>query len=203
MLTQALGWAAAGLLATLALPQVLRLLRTGTTAGVSLVAWQTSVSANLAWTGHGLLTGHPNVWVPNLVFLGLSLMILLQLRRDRALGWVRLLAPAFALGLATVALDVLAGPLAFAVAAFLPSALAQLAQLRSLILAPDIRGVSWPFLGLNVLNQVLWLSWALLAREPSVVLVATALGSLMALNLLWWLLRRVGVARPRLRLLSA
>ena len=63
-------------------------------------------------------------------------------------------------------------------------------QLHELLIAPKITGVSVPFLALNVANQVLWLSWGLLAGEQSITLVASTLGTLMALNLLWAYLRR-------------
>ena len=65
MLIDVLGWTAAAFAACVALPQVLRILRSGTTAGVSTFAWQLAISANLSWVSHGVLTAHPNVWLPN------------------------------------------------------------------------------------------------------------------------------------------
>ena len=50
---------------------------------------------------------------------------------------------------------------------------------------------------------MLWFSWSLLVGEQSITLVASTLGSLMALNLLWAYLRRTGRVRARLALLSA
>ncbi|GAA2099933.1 hypothetical protein GCM10009841_14190 [Microlunatus panaciterrae] len=198
MIIESLGWAAGVYSACVFAPQVIRLLRSRTSAGVSVMAWQTMVGTNLAWASHGVLFAHPNIWLPNLVLLSCVVTILGLIRRDRQLSWLPLLAPGLALGAVTVALDVWAGPLAFAIAAFLPSAIAQLVQFQLLVNAPNIRGVSLPFLFMNVLNQVLWFSWAVLAGDESLILVASAAGVLMLLNCTWGLLRRFRIVRARL-----
>jgi hypothetical protein len=56
---------------------------------------------------------------------------------------------------------------------------------------------------LNVVNQILWLGWAMLVGETSIMLCATALGAMMLANLSWAALRRSGVVRARLADLSA
>ena len=198
MIVPLLGWAAALLASCVAIPQVLRLFRTRSTAGVSLIAWRLQLAANLAWAMHGVLTGHINIWLPNLIFGTCSVLILIQLGRDRSVSWVPLLGPSVLLALITFGLDFSIGPIAFAIAAGLPSVASQLMQLHELLIAPKITGVSVPFLALNVANQVLWLSWGLLAGEQSITLVAGTLGTLMALNLLWAYLRRSGRVRARL-----
>jgi len=195
-----LGWAAAVFLAAVALPQVIKLLRTRTIAGVSPSAWQMMLGVNLAWTSHGLFTDHPNIWVPNLVFLVCSTTILTQLARHGGRSVPLLFLPGVTLGSVAFALDVAAGPVVFAVAAVIPSATAQLAQMRQLILAPSIHGVSMPFLMMNVANQSLWVTWALLAHEKSVTIASLCIGSLMTANLVWATLRRLGVVRTRLAL---
>jgi uncharacterized protein with PQ loop repeat len=191
-----LGWAAAVCLAAVALPQAIKLLRTGTIAGISPSAWQMMLGVNLAWTAHGLFTDHPNIWAPNLLFLICTTTILSQLVRHGLRSVPRLFLPGVTLGSAAFALDVTAGPVVFALAAVVPSATAQLAQLRKLIVADSIHGVSMAFLMINVVNQCLWVSWALLAHERSVTLVASCIGSLMAVNLVWATLRRLRVVRP-------
>lgn len=203
MLVDLLGWAAAACGASVALPQVARLFRTRTTRGVSLVSWQLTIAANIAWTGHGFLTLHPNVWAPNLILFCCSMAILLQIRRDRGTGLLALLGTGIAVGAATIAVELAFGPVAFAIAAFLPSALSQLAQLQGLILNPNISGVSLAFLVVNVVNQAMWLSWSLLAGEISVILCAASLGSLMTVNLVWALLRSRRVVRARLAMMHA
>ena len=197
MFVELLGWAAAASLAAVALPQVIKLLRTRAIAGISPSAWQIVLGANLAWSAHGLFTDHPNIWVPNLIFLLCSTTILTQLARHSRRSIPRLFLPGLTLGSVAFALDVAAGPVVFAVAAVIPSATAQLVQLRELIVAPSIHGVSMPFLMLNVTNQCLWVCWALLAAETSVTIASSCIGSLMTANLAWATLRRLGVVRPR------
>ena len=203
MLTSVLGWVAALLAASVALPQVIRLLRTRATAGISVLAWRLTFAANVAWTLHGILTGHTNIVLPNLIFGLFSTVILVVLGRARELKLVPLIAPSLLLAVATVGLNVWLGPVAFAIAAGLPSVLAQLMQFHELVIAPRITGVSIPFLVLNVVNQSCWVSWALLADEVSVILCGSTLGTLMALNLTWAVLRRSGLVRARLSVMWA
>ena len=184
MFIEALGWAAAAFGSLVALPQVVRLFQTGSAAGVSLTAWQASFGANIAWTVHGVLGGYANLWVPNVIFFCCSTLILLQMQRDRRLNWWWLLLPGLALGGATVALDLLAGPVAFAIAALLPALLAQVAQLHALFIKPNIGGVSLPYMAMNVLNQLIWVTWAAFAGESSVIMVGSTLGVLMVANLI-------------------
>jgi uncharacterized protein with PQ loop repeat len=203
MLIEALGWAAAAFGSLVALPQVVKLFQTGSAAGVSLTAWQAAFGANIAWTVHGVLGGYTNLWVPNVVFLCCSTLILVRMQQDRRVGWGRLLVPGLVLGGTTVALDILAGPVAFAVAALLPALLAQVAQLHALFLKPNVGGVSLGYMTMNVLNQLIWVSWAALAGESSVILVGSTLGVMMVVNLLWALLRRFRIVRARLAQMHA
>lgn len=203
VLVVALGWVAAALASFVAVPQVVKLLRSKTTAGISLTAWRLTLAANIAWTGHGFVTGHANIWLPNMLFMACSLIILNQLRRQRSLTWATTFGPSLVLGLTTFGVDVVHGPLAFAIAAGLPSVTAQIMQLHELFIAPRISGVSLPFLVLNTVNQALWLGWGLLVGEQSITLVASVMGVLMGLNLVWCVLRRTGVVRARLAVMSA
>ena len=87
MLIEALGWAAAAFGSLVALPQVVKLFQTGSAAGVSLTAWQAAFGANIAWTVHGVLGGYTNLWVPIVVFLCCSTLILVRMEMDRRVGW--------------------------------------------------------------------------------------------------------------------
>jgi hypothetical protein len=111
--------------------------------------------------------------------------------------------PGLALGGITVALDVLAGPVAFAVGALLPALLAQMAQLHALLIKPNIAGVSLAYMTMNVVNQLIWVTWAALAGESSVIMVGSTLGVLMVANLIWAVLRHFKVVRARLAQLHA
>jgi uncharacterized protein with PQ loop repeat len=203
VIISALGWVAALLAASAALPQVVRLLRTRSTAGISVVAWRLTLAANLGWTMHGLSTGHVNIVIPNLVFGTFSTLILVMLGRARSLPLLPLLVPSVLVAVTTFGLDLWLGPVAFAIAAGLPSLVAQLMQFHELVVAPRITGVSIPFLTLNVVNQLCWFSWAVLTGEQSVILCASVLGSLMAANLVWATLRRSGLVRARLAVIWA
>jgi uncharacterized protein with PQ loop repeat len=200
---EALGWVAAVLGAGVALPQVIRLFKTRTTAGLSAPAWQATLGANLAWLAHGFLTGHANIWLPNLCYLIITMTILCRLVVDRRLPLLTTFAPGLALGAVSIALDIWTGPVVFALAALVPSAFTQLAQFRALVISPNVRAVSMTFLILNVANQILWLTWGVLAGETSITLCAIAVGSLMAMNLVWGAMRRYGLVRARLAELSA
>ena len=152
MFIEALGWVAAVLGAGVALPQVIRLFKTRTTAGLSAPAWQATLGANLAWLAHGFLTGHANIWLPNLCYLIITMTILSRLVVDRRLPLLTTFAPGLALGAVSIALDVWTGPVVFAVAALIPSAFTQLAQFRALVISPNVRAVSMTFLILNVVE---------------------------------------------------
>jgi uncharacterized protein with PQ loop repeat len=198
MFVSVLGWAAAAIGAAFMLPQVVRLLRSRSTAGVSTAAWQIMLGANLGWTGHGLLSGHANIWLPNTLLLVCTLVILTTIHRQAGTPWVQLLAPGLALATTMLVLNLTLGPVAFAVAAFIPSGCAQVLQLKELVHSVNLSGVSVGYLGLSVVNQVLWLSWSLLAGEISVTLCAMSLGTLMTINLVWALLRRYRVVTATL-----
>lgn len=203
MFLDLLGWAAALLASCVALPQVIRLFRTRGTGGISVTAWRLTLAANIAWTMHGIQAGNATIIVPNALFMICSLLILSQIARDRSLPWPSVFLPSLGLAALTTTLDFTLGPIAFALAAGLPSVIGQLMQLHELVIAPKIGGLSMPFLLLNTLNQVLWLTWGVLSNEQSVTLVAGAMGFVMALNLTWAWLRRTGRVRARLAALWA
>jgi uncharacterized protein with PQ loop repeat len=120
--------------------------------------------------------------------------------RHRGIRLWQLFVPGILLGALMVAVDVFSGPIAFAVIAFIPAALSQIAQLRSLVVSRSVHGVSLWWLAYCVLNQTIWLTWAVLAQEISVMIVATGLGILMTLNLILGVLRRLNLVRVPLSL---
>jgi uncharacterized protein with PQ loop repeat len=195
-----LGWIGAVTGALVALPQVVRILRTSATTGVSPVTWQLLVGVNLAWMAHGVITHHPNIVVSNTLYALCTSTILILLWRHRGIRLWQLFLPGISLGVIMVAVDAFSGPIAFAVTAFIPAALSQLAQLRSLVVSRSIHGVSVWWLAYCVMNQAIWLTWAVLAHEVSVMIVATGLGTLMTLNLILGVLRRLNVVRAPLSL---
>ena len=198
MFVTVLGWIAAIVGAVFTLPQALRMIRTRSVAGVSLAAWQIMLGANLGWTAHGVHSGHVNLWLPNALLLLVTLRILGVFHRRAGVAWRRLVLPGLGMAAVMVALDLLVGPVSFAVAAFLPSGLAQLVQLRDLVHRVNLSGVSLVFLTVSVLNQLIWLGWSLAAGEISVTVCASAMAGLMAVNLVWCVLRRLRLVRATL-----
>ena len=200
MFVDTLGWIGAVTGALVALPQVVRILRTSATTGISPLTWRLLIGVNLAWMAHGVITHHPNIVVSNTVYALCTSTILILLWRHRGIRLWQLFVPGILLGALMVAVDVFSGPIAFAVIAFIPAALSQIAQLRSLAVSRSVHGVSLWWLAYCVLNQTIWLTWAVLAHEISVMIVATGLGILMTLNLILGVLRRLNLVRVPLSL---
>jgi uncharacterized protein with PQ loop repeat len=195
-----LGWIGAATGSLVALPQVVRILRTGATTGISPLTWRLLVGVNLAWMSHGVITHHPNIVVSNTVYALCTSTILILLWRHRGIRLWQLFVPGILLGALMVAVDAFSGPIAFAVIAFIPAALSQMAQLRSLVVSRNVHGVSLWWLAYCVLNQTIWLTWAVLAHEISLIIVATGLGIIMTLNLILGVLRRLNFVRAPLSL---
>ena len=149
---------------------------------------------------HGVITHHPNIVVSNIVYALCTSTILILLWRHRGIRPWQLFVPGIVLGALMVAVDAFSGPIAFAVIAFIPAALSQMAQLRSLVVSQNVHGVSLWWLAYCVLNQTIWLTWAVLADEISLIIVATGLGILMTLNLILGVLRRLNFVRASLSL---
>lgn len=200
MFVDILGWIGAATGSLVALPQVVRILRTGATTGISSLTWRLLVGVNLAWMSHGVITHHPNIVVSNTVYALCTSTILILLWRHRGIRLWQLFVPGIVLGALMVAVDAFSGPIAFAVIAFIPAALSQMAQLRSLVVSQNVHGVSLCWLAYCVLNQTIWLTWAVLAHEISLIIVATGLGILMTLNLILGVLRRLNFVRAPLSL---
>jgi uncharacterized protein with PQ loop repeat len=193
-----LGWIGAVTVASVALPQVVRILRTSAITGVSPLTWQLLLGVNLAWMTHGVISHHPNIVVSNTLYALCTSTILILLWRHRGIRLWQLFVPGILLGMLVVAVDVLSGPIAFAVIAFIPAALSQLAQLHSLVLSRNIYGISLWWLAYCVMNQGIWLTWSVFAHEISVMIVATGLTTLMTLNLILGVLRRLNFVRAPL-----
>ena len=174
------GWACAAAGSMLAVPQFVRVLRAGTTAGLSLVLWQFSVAASIGWTVHGWRGG----WR--------------RIRENRRLPLLRTYALGLTVGAVCVAFDVLLGPAAFGLAVLVPLLIGQLDQLRALLFDPDVTGVSFAFLVISLVLQGMWGSWAVWAGDTSAMITASAMSVGAVLNVVWFLLRRSGRVGPRL-----
>lgn len=193
------GWACAVAGTALSVPQVVRLLSTGTSAGVSPLLWQLNVANGIGWTAHGLASGHANVVVPNSLSGLLAALVLLLVQRDRRLPVLRTWLLPLAVGLLGVLVVAVAPEGGFGVFAVFPLAIGFGAQTGDLVSSPDIDGVSPVFVVGALVVQAMWWSWAFLVGDLSILICATVIGLVCALNVALWLLRRSGRLRPRAR----
>jgi uncharacterized protein with PQ loop repeat len=97
----------------------------------------------------------------------------------------------------STAIDQLLGSAAFGAAAIIAAVVANAGQSIELVRAKRIVGVSVLFLILAVVNQGLWLSWAILVPDIGTMIFATVTGIITVFNLTWWSLRVLGL-RPLL-----
>ena len=200
------GWLAAALSAALSLPQLVRLIRAGTSAGLSLLLWQCLMAAGFGWTVHGISVGRPNMWLPNLALALCAVAIIRLIARDRQVNRVQAWALPLALLATLVTIDAIWGAVAYGFATSVPQVIGAAAQLIDILRSIDITGVSPFFVTMAVVVQGVWLWWGVMAQEGAVLVSATANGFVVLLTLIAYLARRLGapavgisggVARPR------
>ena len=187
---QAVGWLAALCSAGIAAPQGLRFLRSGSSAGVSLLIWQTTLVASLGWTAHGLLAHVVQIALPNAVLALTCVGVLWQLQRMRALPAGRVWSLPVVWAIAAALADLAFGSIVFAVMVFVPTAIGLVSQWREIARAEDVQGVSPAGIALNLVCQGLWLVYAIPSGEIAVIAVATPVEVLILGNLLTLLVRR-------------
>jgi uncharacterized protein with PQ loop repeat len=188
-----LGWVAAIVGDSIAVPQVVRLMRTRDVSGLSLFGWQTIVAINVAWGVHGFRVGQANMLVANVVGLAITTLVLGLIARELGHNLVRLLIPGFLVAGLMVGADVLFGAGIFGAVAIIPAVVSNSAQSVELVRSPRVDGVSPLFLVLAVLNQALWFSWGLLVPEYGTIVSSSVTLAVTLFNLVWWSLRRLGL----------
>lgn len=191
------GWVCALVGAVMSLPQIVRLLRSGTSAGVSLLLWQLMLGAAIGWTAHGLASGHANLVVPNAINTVLSAAVLAMVARDRGLIAARVWPLGLAVGAALVASEQFGSPALFGAVVIAPIVVGLAGQTRDLVREPDIRGLSGLYVVGAFVLQVLWWSWSLMSGDVSTFICSTAVGLVTAVNAVLWALRVLGVLAPR------
>ncbi len=177
------GWVCAGTGAFIGTPQLIRVLRERTSAGMSLLMWQLNTAAGLGWTLHGLRTGAPNVIAANALVSIFAILITRMVADDRGIHplkvWTLVAAVVAFLG----AVEFLATPELFGLTVMVPLAVGMVGQGRDLLTAPDLTGVSPLYLVLTFVIQLMWGSWAWLAGDNAIVVCATILGVIGLVNL--------------------
>lgn len=193
---EALGWLAGtgGVLSSL--PQVWKLWRDRTSAGLSLLFWQLALAASLAWAAHGIKAGEPIMIAPNLVAVLVNVFVLWLIARDRALPLLRVYPLGVAAAAVQILVDVWAGGFIFGWIALAPLLVGAVGQFKDLLLDEDISGVSLPWLGASATIQALWTSWGLITHEVSVIICSGSLLLTASVNFAWMLLRSLGWLGP-------
>lgn len=194
-----LGWVAASLGMASALPQLFRLLRTRSSAGVSLSLFQLNAAATGAWAMHGFMVGVPQMQYPNMILTVSSLAVCVLVLRDRKAPLLPALLLPPVLSVALFGVDLVAGALIFGFVVAAPFVVGQVSQLRTMHASTDLSGVSLPFLTVAFVVQAVWLVWGILYGETSITVCASLLGTLSLANLIYFLHRmftRTVVAEP-------
>lgn len=196
VLALVIGWCAAVIGVSAYLPQFQRLMRSRSSAGLSLWTWQVTMAGTVSWAVHGVKIGALNVIVPNLVLAVLTFLIIRMVRRDRSLSWLRMLAPSVLIATLAVSADLAVSSVLFAIVIAVPGFSGMFTQLREIAVAPALAGVSGGFLGVSVVMQAMWTTWAALVGDSSVFMVAGLSAVVAVTTLAWFVLRRVGVVQP-------
>lgn len=188
-LLDSLGWLAAAVGMSSVLPQLIRLVRVRTSAGLSTRMWQLNVACSAAWAAHGFLVGHPQLQWPNVFFFATSLAVLVMIIRDRHGSLAKALVLPVAVWAILFAVDQVLGEAVFGLLVATPVMAGQIAQLRAMRAAKDLSGVSPIYLGQGLLVQLLWLSWGLPTGEWAITVCATLTGALFATLIGYWTYR--------------
>jgi MtN3 and saliva related transmembrane protein len=166
------GYGAAVLLAFISLPQVLRLLRSRDTTGVSAPTWVVSVACGACWTEYGITTNlWPTILSNALYALGALLVLRLLSKRVAALG-VLTAASVFAISWALPVGVVGVVAVLITLGAYAPQARASLRE--------DLSGVAMGTWALALATEVLWALYGILTgvwavAAPSAVTAPLAL----------------------------
>lgn len=187
------GWSATVLGTILGVPQLVRLLRTRSVAGLSLIAWQATLSINIGWTVHGLLIGQPPQVVTNVLALLTTVPILVLMARGLDRPVAATLLPGAVLGVAMIAIDLLLGSAAYGVVVTVPSVVIAGGQTVELARARDVRGLSPVFLVLGLVNITLWETWGLLVGDSGTMIAVSIAMAIGVVNFVWFVLRRLGL----------
>ena len=164
-------------------------------AGLSLTAWQAMLAVNLSWTAHGINIGQIPMILTSALSLGATVPILYLMARELQLHLLPVLLPGLLGAGALISVDQVFRSAAYGTVAIIPAVVFNAGQSIELVRSPRIVGVSVLFLILAVVNQGLWLSWAILVPDIGTVIVAAVTGTITMFNLIWWSLRILGL-RP-------
>lgn len=199
MIVTSLGVACAVIGTVLAFPQLVRIVRHKTVAGVSLVAWQVWTGVGSAWVLHGIWASDPIVIVPNVVGATVSAAIIALVGYHNALSPFRVWGPALAWAVSGIGVRLLIGPLAFGLVMIVPQYVAVAGQLFDVVTKRDVRGVSGPYLVMALSVQSCWFAYGLLKPDSAVAACSGAMTLISGLTLGWYVARALGAPAWRAR----
>jgi len=158
--------------ASISIPQFLLVVRTKRTDGLSVITYVIGLGTGIGWLCHGLRLAQINLTWPNMWGLTVTITVLYFLHRNHRYQSLFKLVPGLLLGLALVSLDNIAGSLAFGLAVIWPSTFGMIRQGMSVLQTPKVTGVAIGSWVLQVLNQMLWLIWAVSVHETGTMISA-------------------------------
>lgn len=194
------GWVAAAVGIASNLPQLLRILRAKTSAGVSLRLWQISAATTGAWMVHGFLVQQAQMQWPNMLMSALALVIVMFVLRDRGQRIATQLVLPLALAAGLTSVELLFGAMTFGFVIALPQLIGQGSQLREMVTAPDLTGVSVGYLAIMLVVQAMWFGFGLMTGDWALIICAGAMTAICSLNLTVYLVR---LLRSRSRVVLA
>ncbi|MCL2465218.1 MAG: hypothetical protein FWF28_09150 [Micrococcales bacterium] len=187
-----IGWAGGVTSTVMLLPQAIALLRTGDTKGMAWPLWVVFIGTSLGWWMHGLKLGQAFMMVSNTVSFITVMISLWYLRRDRKLPSWWLVIPGFAFAAFLAALDRMVGSAAYGATVVTPIAIAKIYQAVKILRDAKVTGVSLTSWLVQLANELIWLTWGLMAGDPGTIISAVVTATCNAFVLVALLLRRAG-----------
>ena len=187
------GWLAVGIGMVVAVPQLVRLARTRKVDGLSLTAWRSVLAMNIAWAAHGVRLEQFALILTNSIGLCSTLPILYLLARQFRRRLLTLLLPSVVVAAAMITVDHVLGSAAYGIVAIAVALVSNIGQSMQLVRAPHVTGVSPLFVTMAVVNQAVWVTWGLLVKDAGTVMTASTVCGLTSFNLVWYVLRRLGL----------
>lgn len=169
-----LAYAGSVLMTAMSLPQIVRIVRDRSAAGVSLLTWVIFALSGASWLAYGLLLQAPGIIVGNIPFLSTTVpVVMLLLVRQRNWRWPAAIAgPAVAAG--GIVLLLLQLPSAVSggmgVVCGLLTTVPQLIESLNRRRAGLSSEVSLATLGLLLTGQLLWLSYGIFRPDVPIIL---------------------------------
>ena len=180
------------LVAGIAAPQFLLVVRTKRTDGLSLTTWILALGTGMSWLNHGIKLMEVHMIWANAWSLTVVITILYFLKRNGHYRSLVTLLPGISIGIGLILLDYLLGSMAFGLGVIIPQVWGMLRQGIELMRAREIVGVSitsWVF---QVLTQVVWMIWAIRATEIGTLISTCACVFAATFVLVWRILRAMG-----------